>query len=428
MKSMLTAIFCLMMMAGTIAQDAQKAIKTVNKNIGKFNIDPTGSAGLLEESITVLDEAFKSEVVMNDPEAWNTKGQLFNEISKSEINAKVIKPDYVFKHPDASLIAFEAFQTGMAKALKKFHTKDALAGIRENEDYLNNTGIFYFQEQNYDAAFKFFEASLKAYDVLKNNKADSRLDEGNAKTDQEFYTGVSAYYGSDNKKALPYFESLVAKGNAQVLVYVGLFTIFSETDETKAFQYLDEAKKLYPDENEVLFAEINFYIKTNRLDDLVNKLKLAIEKEPENVSVYNALGNVYDQLNQKERTAGNSAKADEYFNSALDYFMQVTKKDPKNFDAVYSTGALYYNKAASMVDELNKLSNDLSAAGFKKYDAKKAEMDKLFSEALPYFLQAETLNDKDLNTVIAIKEIYARQGKLEKSSEYKAKMDALSGN
>ncbi len=428
MKSILTAIFCLIMVVGAYAQDAQKAIKTVNKNIGKFNIDPAGSAGLLEESITILEEAFKSEAIMNDPEAWNTKGQLFNEISKSEINAKILKPDYAFKHPDASLIAFEAFQNGIAKQLKKFHVKDALAGIRENEDYLNNTGIFYFQEQNYDAACKYFEASLIAYDVLKKNKAESRLDEGNAKIDQEFYTGVSAYYGSDNKKALPYFETLVANGNAQVLVYVGLFTIYSETDEAKAFKYLDEAKKIYPDENEVLFAEINYYIKTNKLDDLVNKLKQAIAKEPDNVSVYNALGNVYDQLNQKERTAGNLEKADEYFNAALDYFTQVTTKDPKNFDAVYSSGALYYNKAAGMVDALNKLSNDLTPAGFKKYDALKAEMDKLFNEALPYFLKAETLNDKDLNTVIAIKEIYARQGKLDKSAEYKVKMDALSGN
>jgi tetratricopeptide (TPR) repeat protein len=122
------------------------------------------------------------------------------------------------------------------------------------------------------------------------------------------------------------------------------------------------------------------------------------------------------------------AKADEYFGLAYDYFKQALEKDPKSFDAVYSQGALYYNKAASMTSKLNELGNDYSSAGTKKYNAIKAEMDGYFKEALPYFLKAEGLNSKDLNTMIALKEIYAREGNLEKSGEYKTKIEALSGN
>jgi len=174
-----------------------------------------------------------------------------------------------------------------------------------------------------------------------------------------------------------------------------------------------------------LFAEINYYLKVGKLDVLTDKLKAAIAKEPDNVSVYTTLGNVYDQLNQKERAAGNIEKADEYFNSAFDYFTQALAKDSKNFDATYSQGALYYNKAASMTTKLNELGNDYSSAGTKKYNAIKAEMDGYFTQALPYFLKAEELDPKDQNTMIALKEIYAREGKLEKSAEYKAKIEAL---
>ncbi len=103
---------------------------------------------------------------------------------------------------------------------------------------------------------------------------------------------------------------------------------------------------------------------------LINKLELAIKKEPDNLSVYNALGNVYDQLYHNERNTGNITKANEYFDLALKNFKIVTKKDfPNNFDAIYSQGALYYNKAAILISKMNKIiSNDFSTEGNNKYN------------------------------------------------------------
>ena len=175
----------------------------------------------------------------------------------------------------------------------------------------------------------------------------------------------------------------------------------------------------------MLFAEINYYLTEGKLDILTDKLKSALEKEPDNVTIYTTLGNVYDQLNQTERAAGNTEKADEYFDNALKYYTDALVKDPTNFDAVYSQGALYYNKAASLTGAINELANDFSAAGTKKYDALKAKMDGYFSEAMPYFLKAEGMNGNDLNTLIALKEINARSNKMDKVAEYKAKIEAV---
>lgn len=425
MRTYLFLSISLLLSFTAMGQDAKKNLKSASKNVSKYFLDPENNKGLLDEAVKELNDAFQSSEVNTDPEAWNLRGQTFNEIANSEIRLKITDASYQFKKPDASLNALDAFQKGMELAVKKYHTKDALTGITENEEYLNNAGIFLFQEQNYTEAFKFFSASLKAKEILAANKEKSRLDDETLFNEQVFYTGVSGYFSEDPTKAKPYFEKLFMKGNAQPLVYVGLFSLTVESNEDKAFEYLDAGKKLYPDDNEILFAEINYYIKANKLDQLVGKLKKAIEKEPDNVTVYNALGNVYDQLNQNERNNGNIEKADEYFNLAFQNYEQVLEKDKTNFDATYSLGALYYNKAASMVTKINELSNDFSSAGTKKYNTLKAEMDGYFNQALPFFLKAEALNANDASVLVALKEIYARQGDLEKSNQYKQRIEGL---
>ena len=83
--------------------------------------------------------------------------------------------------------------------------------------------------------------------------------------------------------------------------------------------------------------------------------------------------------------------------------------DSKSMDAYYAMGTLYYNKAALLTQEMNAMAEDFSAAGIKKYEAKKKEIMELFDKALPYFQKAEGLDANDVNTLIALKEIYARK-------------------
>ncbi len=420
----LGTLFILLTVGLVRAQEYKKQLKNANKTLGKYYLDPVTNKADLAGALATIEQVFAAEDAKADAEAWITKGQIYNEIAKAEMNRKIIDQKYELASPTAGLMAMEAFEMAMAKAVKKSQTKDALSGIRENEDLSNNIGITHFQAQNYNDAYKNFAVTLKANELLKTNKMESRLDDPATKNDQVFYTAVSGYFGDNKDASMPLFETLYKAGKAQPLVYEALFNLTAEKNIDKAMEYLNAGREANPDDNGLLFAEINYYLKVNKLELLVEKLKMAIQKEPDNVSVYNTMGNVYDQLNQKEREAGNNEKADEYFNLAFDYFNQALAKDPKNFDASYSQGALYYNKAASMTAKLNALSNDFSPAGTKKYNALKAEMDGFFKQALPYFLKAEELDPKDVNTMIALKEIYARSGDFEKSNAYKAKMEA----
>jgi tetratricopeptide (TPR) repeat protein len=432
MKRFLLNVFILMLTVSvSYGQEYKKQIKSANKLLSKYYLDQIANKASLDEAVAMINTAFQSEDAMNSPEAWISKGQIFNEIAKTEMTKKILDDQMgksgVLNTPDAGVIALQSFEKAMALAQKKSQTKDAIAGIKENEEVVNNLGIVYFQANDYDQAYKNFNAGVKDYEYLKKNGEKSRLDDQTARNDHYFYTSVAGYFGNEKQDVLPLLKELYAAKYTHPLVYEALFTLTVDQDEPKAMEYLETGKKVNPDESSLLFAEINHYLKVGKLDVLIGKLKAAIAKEPENVSVYTTLGNVYDQLNQRERASGNIAEADKYFDLAFDYYGQALAKNPNTFDAIYSQGALYYNKAAGMVDKLNELSNDYTPAGNKKYKALKDEMDGYFTKALPYFIKAEDVDPKDLNVKIALKEIYARQGELEKSQEYKKKIEQLGG-
>ena len=188
---------------------------------------------------------------------------------------------------------------------------------------------------------------------------------------------------------------------------------------------MQKGRTLYPDDSNLLFAEINSFLKKGKLNELIDKLKLAVAKEPNNMSIKTTLGNVYDNMCQKEWEKGDMVKAQEYFNESLKYYQEALDKEPSNVVALYSIGALYYNYAAIVSKEANKLSNDYSSAGTKKYKEKQAEMEAYFDKALPYFEQADKFDNKDVNTLIALKEIYAKKGKFDKSNEIKVRLESL---
>ncbi|MBK8699873.1 MAG: hypothetical protein IPN29_10195 [Saprospiraceae bacterium] len=407
MKQLLLTVFAaFFILSVSQAQDAKKMLKNASKDLAKYYQDPINNIGKLDEALAAVNTAFNDDMVKADPESWIVRGEIYNSIGNAETNQLLLNPAYVVKTPNAGMEAVTAYKKAIELAVKKGQTKDAVNGLSESEALLSNSGISAFQASDYMTAFNNFNTYLDVSKLIRDNGGKSRLDDPVLKADIQYYNVVSGYYGkADDQVMIPLLMEMYAAGTDKSLVYEALFNIKSKSDETGAMRILEEGRVKFPDESGLLFAEINFYLQKGQLDVLTDKLKIAIAKEPDNVSVYTTLGNVYDQLVTKEREAGNLAKSGEYFGLAYDYYNQALAKDPKNFDATYSIGALYYNKAAAMTAELNKLSNDFSAAGTKKYNTIKGEMDGIFMQALPFFEKAEELDPTDLNTMIALKEI-----------------------
>lgn len=389
-----------------------------------------------------LKEAFeKIQGESTDKEAlgaafYQLKGDIYNEVANQITVTKQTGLGSVDDLPnvsDPALIAYNAFVMAFQKANggnppKKYEVSDALKGIQSVQGNLYNFGIYAFEERKYESAYANFNNVIKAHELLKNNGQTSTLDDASAYQDQKYITGLAALNANKTSEAFFLFEQLYNSGYDKAAVYEALYMIKSKGSEQamiSAYKYLEEGRKRYPDDVSLLFAEINHFLKLNKLDELISNLKAAIAKEPGNIGLYSTLGNVYDNLYQRETGAGNKTKANEYFDQAFNYYNQALGRDPKYFDAIYSIGALYYNKAAGITTELNELSNDFSKEGLKKYEAKKAEIFAAFDKALPWFQKAERLDPNDLNTLIALKEIYARKDDLATSNILKERLEKV---
>lgn len=428
MKNIILTTFSLFLFVGvSVGQKPMKTLKKASKDLAKYHKNPAENAGALDEAMAKVEMAFESEEVKSNPEAYNIKGEIFNSIADAEMKQSLIKPEFQIKNPEAGIKAYEAYTKALELATKKYHTKDALNGLIQAETHLSNLGITAFQKQDYKAAFKNFSSANKVYEILKENGKNSRLDDEVTRDDQYFYTGVAGYYGEMGEEALPILMKMYEAGTDKALVYEALYNIKDQMGDANAMDFLAKGRELNPEDTGLLFSEINAFLKKGKLDELIDKLKAAIAAEPDNVTVYTTLGNVYDQLTAKSTEAGDETKAKEYRDNALDYYNQTLEKEPNNFDALYSIGAIYYNQAAAMTEDINQYANDFSKEGTAKYNELNKKMLGMFDQALPFFQKAEAVNPKDINTIVALGEIYARKGDLEKTKQYKELRDSLSG-
>lgn len=425
-KQFFLALSFLLVLTTVNAQDYKDAKKAYNT----FTLDAFNNKPKLKEAKDAIDKAMAVEANQAILDAWVTKGKIYNEIASQVIQIKTTNLGKLEDLPQAEAPAVEAYKA-YVKALplvtKKFETKDILTGLQGLQGNLDNFGRFAFEEQKYQLAYDNFSLLVASHEELKKNATKSILDTEESYNYAVFLAATAALLAEKADVAKPLLEKLYQAKYDKAAIYESLYTINSKDDVNAAYKYLEEGRQRYPDEVSLLFADINHHLKLGKLDVLIDKLKAAITKEPNNVSLYTVLGSVYDNLYQKMDTAGDKAKADEYFNAALDYYNQAIAKDSKNADAVYSIGALYYNKAAVTTQKMNALESDYSKEGLKKYKEMKDEVFAQFDKALPFFKRAESLDPNDANTLIALKEIHAKKNDLEASKEFKRRLEVVQG-
>jgi tetratricopeptide (TPR) repeat protein len=395
--------------SSTAQQDGAELAKNAGKALAVYNIDPAGNAAKLEEARNLIEKALKTPVAQSLASAWLTKGDIYNIRLQKDVAKNTINPTAPFSGDNDALVAFEAYKNGY-RLSQSYEKSACIKGIIGVQGSLINIGLRKYEAKEFRKSFLSFIAALESHDMLKANGQKSLLDDPGQLENLQYSTGLMASLANQCADAIIIFNKLYTAGTDKPEVYEGLYNCkLKMGDEAGARKILTEGRKKFPENAGLLFAEINVFMKASRLTELTGMLEEAIKKEPDNTGLYVTLGQVYNNLYQTAQKENAFTKANTCFDKAKKYFTEALMKEPENPDATYSLGSLYYNKAAFRTQQLNALPEDYSAEGIKKYTAIKNEIIGLFGQSLPYFKKSESIDPNDINTLIALSEIFARK-------------------
>jgi tetratricopeptide (TPR) repeat protein len=187
----------------------------------------------------------------------------------------------------------------------------------------------------------------------------------------------------------------IMKNIALILVQEG------KNDEAK--EAIVEARKNNPDDKTLLLTEADLYYKLNDIPNYKRLISEALNKNPNDTDLLFNLGVV----------SGNSNDITE----AEKYYIKVIEIDPNYINAYLNLADLKLKPDAVIVEQMNKLGT--SAADMKKYDALKAERQRIFNEAMPILEKAHQLKEDDQVVKSNLMSVY-KYLELNDTDKYKA--------
>lgn len=417
----LSIIFFLQSGSMLIAQDSpKKMMRKANTALSSYYMDPGQNAEKLKEAQELIDAVVEDPEYENNPKALIQKGEVYNAIA-SRFSMALQSGNAQAPPENPAIIAYDAFMKAYDNATKRYEKKDIEQGFMENAQYLSALGNAYIGIPDYAMAYESFKAILNMDELLKSDNSGSVFEDDENYYNQKYVVAVCAIQIGKHDEATDLLTELYEQDYPEPRVYSILFELVADSNPELAENVMDKGKKLFPGDINILFSEINYLIQNEEYQVLETKLQEAIKQDPDNPTVRSALGNVYMNLHQEAFDEGDEELAEDYFDKAVEYFDQALEIDDETFDAIYSIGMMYFNKAAAYTQAMQ----ELGLSEQERYDELDALVKENFELALPYFKRAETLNPNDLNTLMGLREILARMNKLEDSQEIKARMDAL---
>lgn len=400
--------------------DPYKSYKSATSALVGYN--QTSELEKLEEAKNEIDNAIENLDKIDAKKVVKVlmkQGDVYLALSRNqELSAK---------YDNALDVAFDAFKTVLNNEVaKKFEISSAAKSLQEVANEYLNKGLISYEEQNYKGAYLGFNKVLEIHEIVAPIDAAAdplggfNIDPTTGEKIEKYpehlrNTAMLASAAGESEAAASLFKKILESGDKTPSAYNGLYTAYSETDEELAFEYLQQGRAAFPENTELLYSEINYFLKKGETKKLQENLAAAIAKDPDNKTLYSVFGNTYDNL---MKDAEDDATREAMKSEAIKYYEIALSKDPNYGDVIYSLGALYYNEAVRYA----KIRASLPLSAKKEYEAATKDFQNNVVLAHPYFVKSEEIDPSDRSTIIALKELYAQANLIEISAEFKKRL------
>ncbi len=352
----------------------------------------------LDKAKEAIDLACGHEKTQNNAKTWYVRGQVYQAIAQTQ--------DEKFKtlSENPAQEALDAYLKALNLDVKKQVTKEINNQLKLMGLVFINKGIEYFNASTFEKAMVAFENSLRIDTIVEPGRIDTMV---------IFNAGIAADRAKIYDKAVYYYLATAKTGYEGAKVYGYIANIEKERGDSVAYvNILKDGITQYPEDVNIIFELINYYLGSQQSDMALEYISKAIEKDNKNQTLYFAQGSIYDKKKM--------------FDEAKSSYEKAVEINPEYFDAYYNLGALFFNKGADLL----KIANDIPPKEQKRYEEAVKVAFKELENALPYLEKAHKIDPNEKSTLLTLKEICFKlrndsDAYMEKYKEYNEKVKNL---
>lgn len=416
MKKIFTLSVALILCFAGISQNMEE----INEMLTNNNIKDAKAA---------VDKYLQNPKKANDAEAWFTKGQIYNALSK----------DTSISNSESSSLKDEAFIA--FKKYQQLDSKDMMMLLSNHESYLDlyieygNLGIKAFNLKSFDESLTYFKktAAVKDYIVSKNYQY-AQYPVHAIDTNLILNIAAAAIQANKHDEAAENYQKLADIGIAgedYKDVYIYLVRHYSAKPDMIALKNIkSKAAGIYSDNDYWLQVELDALSQKGDTTQLYARYEELIAENPNNSAlVYNYAVQLYNKLYGKNASETKDPAVSEKLTETLKKAISIEKADDisatvlmsnhlfiKSIDMLNASKAVKGNKPEDI-----KKRNELKAAANKQIDECVLYADKAvkFYEAIPSRTPSQNANFKIILSYLI--DIYQEKKNPAKVAEYEKK-------
>jgi tetratricopeptide (TPR) repeat protein len=297
-------------------------------------------------------------------------------------------------------LAYDAFAKAYdldAKSVKKVSV-----GMQKIHTRSFENGATYFNLKDFKTAADNFRLAYKA----SVHPAMAHPD-----TVSLYNAGFLGTLAGDYANAIKDLDASIAlgyEGDGEAYFYK-FFCLYQLGQKDEATKVLEEGLAKYPNNDSIISALLDIYSSEPDKDptNLIPLVLNVIAQNPTNADLYVGLARVYDKLGQSE--------------NAIDAARNAIAVNPENFLANYYLGFYLAKKGDAADGELRKMTITSRA----QYQAALADVNKIYSDAVPPLEKAYEINPEEPATIELLKNLTFRLRETEGMEAKYEKYDAL---
>ncbi|HAS34877.1 MAG TPA: hypothetical protein DCS15_00215 [Flavobacteriales bacterium] len=251
-----------------------------------------------------------------------------------------------------------------------------------------------FQNSDFKGAYDFFQVSARLHETI-----------GLMDTIAVYNSALAAENAGDWANAeLNYRKCIEVNYKAESCFNDMSMIYYKKADSVdKALEVLAEGRKAFPSNSPMLLAELEIFLGSNRFDEALSNLNLAIKNDSSNHILYFARGMIFNNKSKFKQ-------------AEMNYLKAISLK-PDHYDSNFNLGALYFNQGADMITKAGDIPD------FKEYEIAKKKGDAVLVKAIPYLEKALEIRPDDKDSMSSLMQLYGRTNQSDKYNEVKARME-----